>query len=87
MQWLAAEDYTRGNLLNRRARAADVDPRSLFSGPSHVAYARASEDLIRFWEDVSPRVTLAEFTEQVTGIRTGAGETARNAREDRRRRF
>ncbi|MFJ6013009.1 phage minor capsid protein [Streptomyces sp. NPDC092952] len=87
MQWLAAEDYTRGNLLNRRARAADVDPRSLFSGPSHVAYARASEDLIRFWEDVSPRITLTEFTEQVTGVRTSAGETARHAREDQRRRF
>ncbi|MET9429794.1 phage minor capsid protein [Streptomyces sp. NPDC003036] len=87
VQWLAAEDYTRGNLLNRKARAADVDPRSLFSGPSHVAYARASEDLIRFWEEVSPRITLAEFTEQVTGVRTGAGETARHAREDQRRKF
>nr|WTB35289.1 hypothetical protein OG781_42715 [Streptomyces sp. NBC_00830] len=87
VQWLAAEDATRGHMLNRRAEAAGVDPRSLFSGPSHVAYARASEDLIRFWEDVSPRLTLAEFTEQVTGVRTGAGETARNARENQRRRF
>ncbi|WUC68721.1 phage minor capsid protein [Streptomyces sp. NBC_00539] len=87
IQWLAAEDATRGHMLNRKAEAAGVDPRSLFSGPAHVAYARASEDLIRFWEDVSPRMTLAEFTEQVTGVRNGAGETARNARENQRRKF
>ncbi|KOX16567.1 phage minor capsid protein 2 [Streptomyces sp. NRRL F-6491] len=87
LQVLAAEDYTRGNMLNRRARSAGVDPFSLFSGPAHVAYARASEDLIRFWEEVSPRVTLTEFTEQVTGVRTQAGETARASREDQRRRF
>ncbi|WP_405659753.1 phage minor capsid protein [Streptomyces sp. RK9] len=87
LQWLAAEDYTRGNLLNRKAEAAGVDPRTLFTGPAHVAYARASEDLIRFWEAESPRVTLAEFTEQVTGVRSAAAETARNAREDQRRRF
>lgn len=87
LQWLAAEDYTRGNLLNRKARAADVDPRSLFSGPAHIAYARASEDLIRFWEEESPRVTFAEFSEQVTGVRSSAAETARNARNDQRRKF
>ncbi|MFD4918892.1 hypothetical protein ACFWNR_37530 [Streptomyces virginiae] len=84
---LAAEDYTNGFMLNRQARAAGVDPISLFSGPAHVAYARASEDLIRFWEEVSPRITLAEFAEQVTGVRTGAGETARHARADQRRKF
>ncbi|MGW0465424.1 hypothetical protein ACWDX6_09160 [Streptomyces sp. NPDC003027] len=84
---IAAEDYTRGFMLNRKARAAGVDPFSLFSGPAHVAYGRASEDLIRFWEKVSPRITLTEFTEQVTGVRTAAGDTARNALEDRRRAF
>lgn len=87
LQWLAAEDYTRGNLLNRRVRAADVDPRSLFSGPAHTAYARASEDLIRFWEEESPRVTLAEFTEQATGVRSAAAETARHARANQWRKF
>ncbi|MFD0375805.1 hypothetical protein [Streptomyces sp. NPDC127112] len=79
LQWPAAEDYTRGNLLNRKARAAGHDPRSLFSGPAYVAYARASEGLIRFWEDVSPRITLAEFSEKATGVRTDAGETARQS--------
>ncbi|MFI0737864.1 phage minor capsid protein [Streptomyces sp. NPDC021100] len=87
LQVLAAEDYTRGFMLNRKARAAGVDPFSLFSGPAHVAYARASEDLIRFWEEVSPRVTLTEFTEQVTGVKNAAAEIARAAREDQRRKF
>ncbi|MFE1770276.1 phage minor capsid protein [Streptomyces sp. NPDC059008] len=87
LQWLAAEDATRGNMLSRKAEADSVDPRSLFTGPSHVAYARASEDLIRFWEEQSPRVTLAEFTEQVTGIRSSAADTARHARQDQRRKL
>ncbi|WKU45978.1 phage capsid protein [Streptomyces sp. VNUA116] len=85
LQWLAAEDATRGHMLTREAEAAGVDPRSLFSGPAHVAYARASEDLRRFWDEVSPRVTLAEFTEQVTGVVNEAAETARHAAHDQRR--
>ncbi|MFM9368148.1 phage minor capsid protein [Streptomyces sp. Da 82-17] len=85
LQWLAAEEATRGHMLNHRAEAAGVDPRSLFSGPAHVAYARASEDLIRFWSEESPRITLAEFTEQVTGVRSSAAETARNSANDQRR--
>lgn len=85
LQWLAAEDATRGHMLTREAEAAGVDPRSLFSGPAHIAYARASEDLRRFWDDVSPRVTLAEFTEQVSGVANEAAETARHAAHDQRR--
>ncbi len=85
LQWLAAEDATRGHMLTREAEAVGVDPRSLFSGPSHVAYARASEDLRCFWDEVSPRVTLAEFTEQVTGVANSAAETARNAAYDQYR--
>ncbi|MEK2478994.1 phage minor capsid protein [Streptomyces noursei] len=85
LQWLAAEDATRGHMLTRDAEAAGVDPRSLFTGPAHVAYARASEDLRRFWDDVSPRVTLAEFAEQVTGVASDAAETARRAAHDQRR--
>lgn len=85
LQWLAAEDATRGHMLSREAEAAGVDPRSLFTGPAHVAYARASEDLRRFWDEVSPRVTLAEFTEQVTGVASDAADTARRAAHDQRR--
>ncbi|MGX1762710.1 Mur ligase family protein [Streptomyces lydicus] len=41
-------------------------PSSLFSGPAHIAYARASEDLKRWWAE-NPRTTLAEYT-YLTGM-------------------
>ncbi|MEV0260393.1 phage minor capsid protein [Streptomyces sp. NPDC050617] len=50
-QWLQAETELRGHLLTREAEAAGVDPRTLLTGPLHVAYARASEDLKRWWAD------------------------------------
>ena len=81
-QYLEAEHELRGELLSRRADADGVHPLSLFSGPAHVAYARASEELRRWWAD-HPRITLAEFTEQVTGERSDAAETARQSRNAR----
>lgn len=80
-QYLTAEDELRGVLLSREADLAGVDPISLFTGPAHVAYARASEELKRWWQ-VHPRTTLAEYTEQVTGIRSSAADTARARRSD-----
>ncbi|WKK26863.1 phage capsid protein [Streptomyces olivoreticuli] len=85
-QWAEAETELRGVLLSREAEAAGVDPVSLFSGPSHVAYSRASEELKRWWAD-HPRTTLAEYTEQVTGVRDAAADTARKARDDRQNRL
>ncbi|MFE7116674.1 phage capsid protein, partial [Streptomyces sp. NPDC057654] len=85
-QWLQAENELRGHLLTREAEAAGVDPRTLFTGPSHVAYARASEDLKRWWAD-HPRTTLAEYTEQLTGVRSDAADTARKSRSDRQNRL
>lgn len=85
-QWLAAEDYCRGYLLSRKAEAAGVDPESLFSGPAHIAYARASEELKRYWAEVEPRLTLAEYTEQITGVRTAEGNRARRAAGDQQNR-
>ncbi|MGY4988903.1 phage minor capsid protein [Streptomyces nigrescens] len=85
-QWLAAEDWCRGYLLTRRAQHEGIDPESLFSGPAHVAYARASEELKRYWSEVEPRLTLAEFTEQITGQRSTAAERARQARGDQENR-
>ncbi|MFF4738788.1 phage minor capsid protein [Streptomyces sp. NPDC001262] len=80
-QYLAAEDELRGVLLSREADLAGVDPISLFTGPAHVAYARASVELKRWWQ-VHPRTTLAEYTEQVTGMRSTAADTARARRTD-----
>jgi hypothetical protein len=85
-QLLAAEDATNGYLLNRKAQAAGVDPVTLFSGPAHIAYARASEDLIRWWQD-HPRLTLTEYTEQITGVRNAAADTARKNRGDQQNRL
>ncbi|MDF2259667.1 hypothetical protein [Streptantibioticus ferralitis] len=81
-QYLAAEDYCRGVLLNRRAAAAGIDPRTLFSGPSHVAYARASEELLTFWSEVERRLTKTEFTAHLSGRWTQAAQTARHAAWD-----
>ncbi|WP_432110793.1 phage minor capsid protein [Streptomyces sp. YPW6] len=85
-QLLAAEDATNGYLLNPKYRASDVDPLSLFSGPAHIAYARASEELKRWWQD-HPRLTLAEYTEQLTGVRNAAAETAHHSRNTQQNRL
>ncbi|MGW1162739.1 phage minor capsid protein [Streptomyces sp. NPDC002519] len=85
-QRLAAEDATNGYMLTKAAQAAGIDPISLFSGPAHVAYARASEELKRWWED-HPRITLAEYEEMVTGVRSSAAETARASRNTQQNRL
>ncbi|MEW1678489.1 hypothetical protein [Streptomyces noursei] len=77
-QWKRAEDWCRGNLLNRKAAAKGINPRDLFSGPATIAYARASEDLTRFWADVEPRLTFAQWDEMKRGTRTEAAERARH---------
>lgn len=81
-QWLEAETELRGVLLSRNAAAAGVDPVSLFTGPAHIAYARASEELKRYWAD-RPRTTLAEYVEQITGEASEAAATARTSRNHR----
>jgi hypothetical protein len=84
-QVLAAEEATNGYLLNAKAKASGVDPASLFTGPSHIAYARASEELKRWWQD-NPRTTLAEYTEQITGQRSeGAGKARKNRGDQQNR--
>ncbi|MFF0293159.1 phage minor capsid protein [Kitasatospora sp. NPDC004614] len=86
-QWLDAEEWCRGVLLTRKAEHDGVDARSLFSGPAHIAYARASEELKRYWSEASPRLTLAEYSEQLTGIRSTVADTARKAKSDQHNRF
>ncbi|MFD9789635.1 phage minor capsid protein [Streptomyces sp. NPDC059070] len=85
-QALDAEAVTNGYMLTKAAQLAGVDPLSLFSGPSHVAYARASEELKRWWQD-TPRITLAEYEEMVTGQRSHAAETARASRNTQNNRL
>lgn len=60
----AAETHCNGVLLNARGRAAKVSSYSLFYGPMVRARAYASEELLAFWDEVSRRVTFAQFESQ-----------------------
>ncbi|MFD8611071.1 phage minor capsid protein [Streptomyces sp. NPDC059631] len=84
-QMLAADDALNGNLLNSKSRAAGHSPLSLFSGPAHVAYSRASDDLKAWWAE-HPRLTQAEFVEQATGQAQRWGASARAAEADHQNR-
>ncbi|GAA3144875.1 hypothetical protein GCM10010466_39950 [Planomonospora alba] len=64
MQVVEAENATRGVLLNKAGQAADIDPRTLFSGRADRARRYASEELLRWWGD-HPRMTLTEFKAQM----------------------
>lgn len=65
-QWLQAETDCRGQLLTPAARAAGVDPRSLFSGPLPRALKHGSEELQSWW-GAHGRLSLAAFRYQAIG--------------------
>lgn len=67
LNYLQAERWTRGNLLSREARARGVDPVGLFSGQRTRARRYASEELKRFWAEVAPRQTYAEWRAAMVG--------------------
>jgi hypothetical protein len=69
-EWIKAEEQTRGNMLNRAGQRADIDPRSLFTGPESRARKYASEELRRYWED-HPRVSPSEFGSEAAQLRGG----------------
>jgi hypothetical protein len=79
-QWLDAEDATNGYMLNRKAKARGVDPKSLFAGPERVARANASDELLEWWDE-NGRTTLEEFRADLLGD-TGAARTIRAGRGD-----
>lgn len=58
-----ADAATRGNLLNRRGRAAGIASASLFLGPRRRAEAYASDELREWWQ-THPRLTYADFERQ-----------------------
>ncbi|MCF6467395.1 hypothetical protein FAF44_03060 [Nonomuraea sp. MG754425] len=82
LQGIAAERYTRGNLINRAGRAAGVDGRTLLSGPQARADRYASDEL-RVWWEQHPRMTLVEFRAQMLG-RASDRKAAQRAKEQRR---
>jgi len=84
-QWLKAETDCRGELLNAQAEAARRDPQTLFSGPAHVAYANASDELKEWW-GTHGRLTQVEFIEQATGQTQRHADRARNANAEHQQR-
>ena len=59
-QYEAAEEATRGAMLNARGRAKSIDPFTLFMGNETRAKAYASEELIEHG-DSHPRINSAHF--------------------------
>lgn len=62
-QFVAAEEATRGAMLNARGREKGIDPFSLFMGNETRALAYASEELVEHWE-THPRITFAKFEQK-----------------------
>jgi hypothetical protein len=77
--WERAESATRGNMLNKAGRAADIDERSLFTGPESRARRYASEELLNHWQ-ASPRPTAAYFAGKDTRLGTQATAARRRRR-------
>lgn len=83
-QYLAAENASRGHLLNKRGQAAGIDPMTLFSGPTNRARAYASEELKRFWER-NRRSTWTQFRDETAGgFRERAAARASRSRGNER---
>lgn len=62
-QYEAAEEATRGAMLNGRGRQKGIDPFSLFMGNERRALSYASEELVEHWAS-HPRITFAMFEKQ-----------------------
>jgi hypothetical protein len=62
----AAEDATKGYLVNKAGEAAGVHPRELFSGPEARARKYASPELLAFWH-AHGRLTVDDFRAGVLG--------------------
>ncbi|WP_372659910.1 hypothetical protein [Amycolatopsis kentuckyensis] len=65
-RYLAAEDETRGHLLNAAGQAAGVDPLSLFTGTSSRARKYASDEL-KLWWDNHGRITYDAYAADLLG--------------------
>lgn len=64
--FVMAHEECAGVLVNRKGKAAGVDPRSLFLGSADRANLYASPELLAFWER-RRRLNYRMFEEQWTG--------------------
>lgn len=68
-QWLMAESETNGYMLNKAGKKADIDERTLFTGPEYRVAKYASPELIEFFES-HPRPTRASWFGSAQSRRT-----------------
>lgn len=76
-QWLTAEAFTNGYMLNKAGKNQGIDERTLFTGPESRVKKYASPELIEYFES-HPRPTRASWfgsagkrRENRAGMRTG----------------
>lgn len=77
---LEAEEWTRGNMMTKEAELKGISYATLFTGTRAQADKYASEELKRYWAEVNPRRTYAEYRAERVGDSGAAGK----AREKRR---
>ena len=58
--YIAAENATRGNMLNRKGRAHDINPRALITGREADFRRYASDELMKYYQ-THHRPTAASF--------------------------
>ena len=73
-QWTQAEAYTVGHMVNEKGEAKGLTDRDLWTKPEDYARRYATQELVTFWDYVTPRVpTVGVFAAQV----------ARHAKDER----
>lgn len=80
--FVAAENATRGNLVNKRGAAKGIDGRSLLTGNAATRDRYASDEL-KSYLDRNPLLSARDFSAYQSGSQTGAVRNAR-ARTQRR---
>lgn len=81
-QFVSAENTTRGNMVNKRGRAAGIDGRNLFTANAATRSAYASDELKSYW-DKNPVMSAGEFAAYQRGS-TGAAVRHARSRSQRR---
>ena len=76
LSYVAAEDATRGNMVNRKGRAAGVNPRTLITGREENFRRYASDELLEYYS-THHRPTVASFRGQDTRVYPKATEPKR----------
>ena len=79
LSYVAAEEATRGNMVNRKGRARGIDPRTLLTGREETFRRYASDELTEYYS-THHRPTAASFRGQDTRVQARATEPVRRVR-------